>query len=195
MISHKLKFVFIHIPKTSGNSLSLLLKKYSSNKVRQRKSNLGCNQGIDIICEKNKRDIKHVKLPYYQKLYGNKIQNYFKFTIVRNPYDRILSFYFWAKGKHNQIFNRREFIQFVKRNNNFQYKFITHDMQLIKYENLITGLKKIKIFKNKVNFDAYPSLNCSINSKMNYRKFYDKKLKDLVYNKFLKDFDVLGYRY
>ena len=26
MISHKLKFIFIHIPKTSGNSLSLYLK-------------------------------------------------------------------------------------------------------------------------------------------------------------------------
>jgi len=38
MISHELKFIFIHIPKTSGNSLSLFLKNFISNKVIQRKS-------------------------------------------------------------------------------------------------------------------------------------------------------------
>tara|TARA_B110000971_G_C19991266_1_gene492088 strand:- start:137 stop:397 length:261 start_codon:yes stop_codon:yes gene_type:complete len=31
MISHKLKFIFIHIPKTSGNSLSLFLKDFIEN--------------------------------------------------------------------------------------------------------------------------------------------------------------------
>jgi hypothetical protein len=41
MISHKLKFIFIHIPKTSGNSLSLFLKDFIDNNVLQRSSNMG----------------------------------------------------------------------------------------------------------------------------------------------------------
>ena len=36
MISHTLQFIFIHIPKTSGNSLSLFLKDCISNQVIQK---------------------------------------------------------------------------------------------------------------------------------------------------------------
>lgn len=73
------------------------------NKVIQRASNLGPNQGISIICEKNKRDIKQATYKYYENIYGDKIKDYFKFTIVRNPYDRILSFYFWSRGRRIQF--------------------------------------------------------------------------------------------
>ena len=57
MISHTLKFIFIHIPKTSGNSLSLYLKNYINNWVIQRPSKMGDNQGISIICEKRFRSL------------------------------------------------------------------------------------------------------------------------------------------
>ena len=49
MISHILKFIFIHIPKTAGNSLSLYLKDYVANEVIQKDSNLGSNQGIQVL--------------------------------------------------------------------------------------------------------------------------------------------------
>lgn len=193
MISHKLKFLFIHIPKTSGNSLSLFLKDYINNIVIQRKSNLGENQGISIICEKTGKDIKHENINYYEKLYGNLISEYFKFTIVRNPYDRILSFYFWNKGIKNQIFNRLEFIDFIKENNSYQHNYINNGFHIIYYENLINDLKNINIFKNIVNFDHYPSLNVSINQKLNYDEILDKDLKDLIYQKFKKDFELFNY--
>lgn len=77
MISHKLKFIFIHIPKTSGNSLSLFLKDIIDNVVIHRDGKMGEKQGISIICEKTKKDIKHESIDYYKKLYGEKINNYF----------------------------------------------------------------------------------------------------------------------
>ena len=49
--------------------------------------------------EKTQKEIKHHNITYYKSTYGEKINDYFKFTIVRNPYDRILSYYFWSKGK------------------------------------------------------------------------------------------------
>ena len=195
MISHLLKFIFIHIPKTSGNSLSIYLKDLISNIVIQRESKMGENQGISIICEKNKKDIKHKNIKYYENIYGKKIKDYFKFTIVRNPYDRILSFYFWSKGKKNQVFNKKEFINFVKNNQSFQYRYINNTFHIIHYENLIDELKNIECFKNIVDFNNYPILNASSNSTKNYNKILDKELKNLIYNKYKKDFKLFGYKY
>lgn len=195
MISHKLKFIFIHIPKTSGNSLSLFLKDFIDNDVIHRSSIMGEKQGIDIICEKTKKDIKHVDITYYKNTYGEKINDYLKFTIVRNPYDRMLSFYFWSKGKNNQKFNRNEFINFIKKTNSLQHKFIDNTFHIIHFENLINELKNIECFKEIVDFNNYPTLNASSNSKRNYNEIYDKELKDLVFNKYKKDFELFGYEY
>jgi hypothetical protein len=195
MISHKLKFIFIHIPKTSGNSLSLFLKDFVDNDVIQRSSNMGRKQGISIICEKTKKDIKHSDITYYKNTYGEKINDYFKFTIVRNPYDRMLSFYFWSKGKNNQKFNRNEFINFIKKNNSLQHKYIDNTFHIIHFENLINELKNIECFKEIVDFNNYPTLNASSNFKRNYNEIYDKELKDLVFNKYKKDFELFGYEY
>lgn len=195
MISHKLKFIFIHIPKTSGNSLSLFLKDFIANVVIQRESNMGKNQGISIICEKTNKDIKHHPIKHYKQHYGEKINDYFKFTIVRNPYDRILSFYFWDKGKNGKVFRKNEFINFVKNNDSFQHRYIDNTFHIVHFENLIDELKDIECLKELVDFNNYPTLNASHNSKINYNDVFDKELKDLVFNKYKKDFELFGYEY
>ena len=199
MISHKLKFIFIHIPKTSGNSLSLFLKRFIDNDVIRTSNSLsnplGEKQGIIINCEKTKKSIKHNNITFYKNTYGEKINDYFKFTIVRNPYDRMLSYYFYSKGKNNQKFNRNEFINFIKNNNCLQHKYIDNTVHIIHFENLINELKNIECFKEIVNFNNYPTLNASSNSKRNYNEIYDKELKDLVFNKYKKDFELFGYEY
>ena len=184
MISHKLKFIFIHIPKTSGNSLTLYLKDFIDDEVINITNSLGEKQGIRILCGKTRKHIKHVNITYYENTYGEKINDYFKFTIVRNPYDRMLSFYFFSKGKNNQVFNRNEFINFIKKNDSFQHKYIDNTFHIIHFENLINELKNIECFKEIVDFNNYSTLNASSNSKRNYNEIYDEELKDLVFNKY-----------
>ena len=192
MISHKLKFIFIHIPKTSGNSLSLYLKDLIDNIVVRKNSLVGENQGIKILCEYGNNDIKHADIGYYKKVYGETINDYFKFTIVRNPYDRILSYYFWNKGT-NKTFNRDEFIDFVNKGVSFQYEGIDDSFYIVYFENLINDLKKIECLKGYVDFNDYPRLNASHNSEIDYNEIYDTELKELVYNKYKKDFIRFGY--
>lgn len=211
MISHKLKFIFIHIPKTSGSSLTIFLKDYIDNDLIQKDNKMGDNQGISILCEKKtlkiikrenriyykktKKSIKHENIKYYENLYNEKIKDYFKFTIVRNPYDRMLSYYFYALS--NPVFNRNEFIEFIKNDIDLpqQYTYIDNTFHIIHFENLIDELKNIECFKNIVDFNNYPRLNASHNSKINYNDIYDKELKDLVFNKYKKDFELFGYEY
>tara|TARA_R100000742_G_C4196702_1_gene27080 strand:- start:307 stop:567 length:261 start_codon:yes stop_codon:yes gene_type:complete len=77
----------------------------------------------------------------------------------------------------------------------FQHRFIRKDFHLVRFENLINELKQVKIFKDSCNFNDYPRLNTSANFKIDHRKVYDRELKDLAYDKFKQDFEILGYPY
>ena len=211
MISHILKFIFIHIPKTAGNSLSLYLKDYVANEVIQKDSNLGSNQGIQVLCEMSKRDIKHESINYYYELYGHKINDYYKFTIVRNPYDRLLSFYYFTRGKDYQTFDKHQFKMFILRQNvPTQYSYLVNketntneidpSIKIIRYENLMNELKELPPFtslnlNDNDKGNDYPHINASINSSKPFfwKDIYDDELKDLVYKKYQKDFEIFNY--
>lgn len=112
----------------------------------------------------------------------------------------MLSHYFFQKAtavnsKENQVFVKKEFINFIKQKNIHQHKYIDNTFHIVHFENLIDDLKKIKIFKGICDFDNYPKINASVNSKLDYNEILDKELKDLIFNKFKKDFELFGYEY
>jgi hypothetical protein len=113
VISHKLKFIYIHIPKTGGSSLTMFLRDSLANKVT-----IGKNKGVEVLCESQRFplenfSIKHEDIAYYHALYGDRIKDYYKFTIVRNPYDLIMSSYFYQTGDKLE-FNKNKYMEYVK---------------------------------------------------------------------------------
>ena len=108
MISIENKFLFIHIPKTGGNSIQNILRKYSEDKIVSVSS---IQDGLERFEVRNdKYDIvKHSTLSQYKKLIEPSIyKNLFKFSTIRNPWDMMVSFYF---SPHRGIinWNRDEF--------------------------------------------------------------------------------------
>lgn len=103
MISHKHKFAFAHIPKCGGVSIH----------------NSFLDMGIDFS------ETGHKNLRAIAK--DNNIDDYLKFTFVRNPWSRVVSLYFFWKGqnKNHQFYhfdhkqvdyikdNKLSFIDFV----------------------------------------------------------------------------------
>lgn len=80
----------------------------------------------------------------------------------------------------------------IEKNNSFQHKYIDNTFHIIHFENLINELKNIGCFKEIVDFNNYPTLNASSNSKRNYNEIYDKELKDLVFNKYKRILNYLA---
>ena len=77
MINHEHKFLFLHLPKTGGTSIN----KFFNDKF-----------------DNNERDFGH---PYLSDYKCNNFDDYFKFTVVRNPYDRLVSAFFYMKEYSN----------------------------------------------------------------------------------------------
>lgn len=183
MISKTLKFIFIHIPKTGGNSLQWYLRECSDHKVIRRGNVLGPTDGIDLV-----------GLLKHKKKYNN--NTFFKFCIVRNPYDRALSMFFF-ENPNIKTYDKTKFINFINKTkgSQYQHRFLTDPtIHKIHFENMIEELKQLDIFKNtKYTFEDYPRLNSSINFNLNWEELYDKEVKDLVYKTFKKDFQVCGY--
>jgi hypothetical protein len=104
IISHKRKYIFIHLPKVAGNSMKRLLEPINQAdadsefwyrqyfKIRRTGIHLGFRtypRGIALL--KAHATAKQVKANVRKQYFDN----YFKFGFVRNPWDRQLSFYNW----------------------------------------------------------------------------------------------------
>ena len=114
IISNSHRYIFIHIHKTAGNSVTNALAK-----------SLNWN---DIFCSGSKHS--NVVESYYQTHFGlgmhchaKKIRDvvgpdvweeYFSFAFVRNPYYRIVSLYTWLSQNHKAHL-RKQFIPFIER--------------------------------------------------------------------------------
>lgn len=110
IISHKNKFIFIKPTKVAGTSVEIALAKHCGEKdiITPITS---YNPRFDDS-EYNHQFINYEKLGYYnhicphdikQKI-GKEVWNkYFKFTVVRNPWDQAVSRYFWNKERSSQL--------------------------------------------------------------------------------------------
>ncbi|MDH3378911.1 MAG: sulfotransferase family protein, partial [Gammaproteobacteria bacterium] len=73
MISHKLKIIFIHVPRTAGTSIEMAL--------------IG-KDWWDVD-----PDTKHIDWVKAKEVYAEYWDKYLKFSVVRNPWDWLASLY------------------------------------------------------------------------------------------------------
>jgi len=188
----ELKCIYIHIPKTGGVSINQRLF-----------NNLGSShmtiKGCSLIFSKLEFD------------------SYYKFSVVRNPFDRLASAYFFLKEsgfheKDQQWFSEnlskyntfQDFvINWVNKKNVYssihfipQYEFVCINDKLsidevFKLEEIDAAYKKIA---RKLNIKdmTLSKLNAGKN-KIDYMELYDKKSLAIVENIYKKDFVIFDY--
>ena len=166
MILKEKKIIFIHIPKTGGNSISHLLKNYSDEKFIKHRPYSDLQNTFEIRSEITKD--KHQTLEDYYNILGNKLYDFQIFTVVREPLDRILSLYYKLDLNLDTNF-------LVRKINHFTFKYFNSfyfGAKYYKYKKPTFELKKFrKILETEKNQKSYISLSNKIPEKIQILKF------------------------
>tara|TARA_Y100000296_G_C5113224_1_gene226261 strand:- start:166 stop:903 length:738 start_codon:yes stop_codon:yes gene_type:complete len=100
VISTEHKFVFVHIPKTGGTSIKHRLQIYSDHPLDHPSLEhrlLYFSRPTALELDSSIHDVVH--RPSLSSEFIHPAEEYFKFTFVRNPWDRLVSYYFHLSGK------------------------------------------------------------------------------------------------
>ncbi len=193
MINKEKKVIFIHVPKCGGLSIKKLF---------------------------NFPGPRHNTLRYHLKKHKKECEEFFKFSIVRNPWDRAVSWYSYhstQKCRKTAICYQKSFEQWVKdgcishwtnvdgtqwgdktgNNPMNQHEFLINEKgkigidKIIKLENIE---KELEILKKTFGIEGKtPKVNKSKRPKKNYKLMYDEEMKDIIYKKFNKDINLFNY--
>lgn len=181
------KFLYISIPKTAGVSIH----------------NSGLVNPEDWANHNFARDIKN-------------LSDFFSFSFVRNPYEKVLSSYFYYQTK----LDREWFGEAYKKYPDFKtfvmsfeesrhcdwrhYKTTSFDFVtdldgkvLVDYigyfDNIEEEFKKVQLMNGVVdNFKQLPRLNVSKHDF--WKNYYDDDMAEIVYHYFKKDFDFFDFQ-
>jgi chondroitin 4-sulfotransferase 11 len=178
-----LNLLFVHIPKTAGVSIETVL---GLRRCHATYAEIEQREGLSAI------------------------ENLFKFCVVRNPWDKLLSHFFY---------NGHRFLEGPKTKNTFKeyVRIVTNNEAKLEhaYDQLsyITNTKGEVSLNYLVRFEnlqedfnlalkmagippiTLPHLNRSGVCGRNYRGFYTRESAELVRNKFANDIEVFNYEY
>lgn len=204
MISHKYKFIFFHVPKTGGTSIRNMLLQNLGNDIIPFEKIDGFSQWL-----KNKGIFhlpSHTNAAHFEQFIGDTIfKTYFKFAVVRNPFDRLISLYFYTKQSEKDNSNpKSKFAQNIINSKSFgewirsgqlgmtQTSYVTSPSGKIivdyiaKQEDLNSEFQylcgKLGLPKIELNRD-----NKSKHSKQ-FLNYYDLDLMQIAYNLQIDDF-------
>jgi hypothetical protein len=200
MISFQKRFLFVHIPKTAGNSIQSVLRHYSEDEIVALR---GEQEGVERFGVRNpKYEIKkHSTLAEYRTALGEeKFRGLYKFTCARNPWDRMISLYF-SPGRKVAEWDREAFKALVQKTLS-----VTDYLRLEKGEaDSFANVDRIMRFENladdfrwvcgELNIASAPLPKYNRSSRDDYAQYYDDDLRQLVGQRFAAEIEHFGYAF
>ena len=184
MINHKHKFIFIHIPKCGGSSVENLL---------------------------GWRGTRHSTMEFYMKKYASlNLNEYYKFTFVRNPWARLVSWYIyhikfktsypryfkeWVKTGMKSHWNKVDGSYWGDKDPINCQSWIADEKQynfIGKLENL---QQDFDIVCDKIGIPQQQLPHKNATKHKHYTEYYDDETREIVAEKYAKDIEQFGYEF
>ena len=202
MISHQYKCIFIHIPRTAGTAIE------------------------EWICGDDwwniEKETKHLLASQARELYKDHWDSYFKFSFVRNPWDRMVSclesfedffkvayagtldlegykkeFGYPLTIENDYRFTKRKDLQLAKHQDHCVYlNILDEELDFIgRFENL---RKDIAFIKDRLKIEkdfSFKVKDVAPRRKGKYQDYYDGKSRKTVEDLFKNDIKAFGYEF
>ena len=196
----KLKLLFIHIPKTGGTVIETAIKTHCEETLYTSYKN-------DILpypfCDYSLQHQFYSTIYKYRELLNVNFDNIKVFTVVRNPYDRVISDLLFLKiiNKNTTADN----VYYVIKNNYINHKKIdNHHEPQYKYlvdenQNLISNIRIFNtetLNENNDKLNEYIGINIDIKKNdcnKDYTKYLNIESINLINEMYKKDFELFGY--
>ncbi|KJD33390.1 hypothetical protein PK35_05900 [Tamlana nanhaiensis] len=208
VISKNKKFIFIHIPKSAGTSIQSALELNLNNENHWAVSKTTKHQSLkDLIT-------LYEHSNFLEKLVQDfSFLNYYKFAVVRNPFDRLLSLYNYLKKYEvrkeiKSVETFEEFIEKLEDENSWvsglysaktQLSYLV-DMQGVMSIDLVGRFENIPFFLNELEAKIdmkleLKQMNVSQLVKPSYRQVYSTYSRKIIEDKFVDDLNSFNYEF
>lgn len=220
IISQKKRFIFFHIPKTGGSSITWNFRHVidSPADIKNLEVKSGWQRLLHIDGRQHSSYVNNILL-------CEKYKSYFKFSFIRNPWDLALSWYLSLSRDDPIGINPENFKKFVFSRIQCFNPIINPIKYLNKYRRrnskaidrtqlsyisdyrgnvVVDYLAKFEAFEREfryiadtLNITDYENkkLNVSNLKKVQYRDFYDEESRDLIAKLYSADIKAFGYKF
>lgn len=217
MISYEHKCIFIHIPRTGGTSIEDLIwpDRHSWN-AQQRALFLLWSE-LKPISKEPHFGLRHLFAKDIKKEVDDKVfTKFWKFTIVRNPWDKIVSQYLFIRRtlflpKNSKL---RKFIGLKKTDDLKAYLSLIQDKLYPQWvpqwrffidgegKCLVNTIYRFEDFKKTakdilgklgIRKNIIPHINKT--ERTHYHDYYDDESREIVAKIYAKDIELLGYQF
>jgi hypothetical protein len=199
MISTSHNFLFIHIPKTGGNSIQSLLAPYSDDQIAIEGPE---HDGVERFNLRSPHGTfgKHARLrEYRQAIAPDTYAKLFKFCVIRNPWDRLISYYF-SPFRGIAQWDRQAFIDFVYQKKGVDHYIRSHPSiplgvemnAILRFEDLDAGFARVLNILGLPSM-ALPRRNTSTHRP--YREYYDPELVALIAREYATEIETFKFQF
>jgi len=208
ILSNSHRFIFIHIPKTGGTAIARALapmdRKVERKGLRRLLSHLPLPEDPEEAAFRIHVSARWVKAKLPAKLFDG----YAKFAVVRNPFDRAVSYYHYlvqneAHHRHEKVKHMtfEAFLEYLIRRQAFhddsQFRMVADAggkmlvEHILRYESLADDFNRLCA---TLNLPAEPLERHNASKREAFETYYrEGQARDLVLQLFAKDFEAFGY--
>ncbi len=192
MIYHKdPKFLFIHLPKNAGSSVTKVLADYV---------------GVDRE-ELRPQKYKFIYAKDIPSVLDGRQDDYFVFTVIRNPWERVVSYFHYLKQIRQPPHNLAKNVMFPNWVVAGGFKTLQTQMSQLSDSGFPTPSTHIDyVARLETLSDDWPKIcqkmgiQCDMmhdkkSKHEHYSSYYNNKTKDIVYKFYNADINGLGYEF